>query len=109
LLNHVPSPSGKDVQLRTIRKTMTGAERKEFVTMFLPGILTIVTTYILLTILRDFRDNFANELYTELGYGNNASIFTATEIPVSLIVLLFMSLLVLVRNNLKAFMINHSW
>jgi len=107
LLNHVPSPTDKDVQSRSVRKPMTATERKEFVAMFLPGILTIVTTYVLLTILRDFRDNFANELYTELGYGNNAAIFTITEIPVSLIVLLCMSLLVLVKNNFKAFMINH--
>ncbi|HXL56369.1 MAG TPA: DUF5690 family protein, partial [Chitinophagaceae bacterium] len=107
LLNHVPSPTEKDIQLRSIRKPMSGTERKEFVAMFLPGIIIIVTTYVLLTILRDFRDNFANELYTELGYGNNASIFTTTEIPVSLIVLLCMSLLVLVKNNFRAFMINH--
>jgi hypothetical protein len=107
LLNHVPPPTETDIQSRSIRKPMTGTERKEFVAMFLPGILTIVTTYVLLTILRDFRDNFANELYTELGYGNNPSIFTTTEIPVSLIVLFCMSLLVLVKNNFKAFMINH--
>ncbi len=107
LLNHVPAPTANDIQLRSVRKPMTGAERKEFVAMFLPGIVTIVTTYVLLTILRDFRDNFANELYTELGYGNNPAIFTITEIPVSLIVLLCMSLLILVKNNFKAFMINH--
>jgi hypothetical protein len=107
LLNHVPNPTEKDIRFRSARKPMTGTERKEFVAMFLPGIITIVTTYVLLTILRDFRDNFANELYTELGYGNNPAIFTITEIPVSLIVLLCMSLLALVKNNFKAFMINH--
>ena len=107
LLNHTPFPSEEDIQLRTVRNPMTSAERKEFVALFLPGIIIIVTTYVLLTILRDFRDNFANELYTELGYGNNASIFTMTEIPVSLIVLFCMSLLVLIKNNFKAFMINH--
>ena len=107
LLNHVPPPNEKDIASRSIRPPMTKEERKTFLAMFMPGILVIVTTYVLLTILRDFRDNFANELYTELGYGNNASIFTTTEIPVSLIVLLCMSLLILVKNNFKAFMINH--
>jgi len=107
LLNHVPPPNEKDVALRSVRPPMTKEERRTFLTMFMPGIVIIVTTYVLLTILRDFRDNFANELYTELGYGNNASIFTTTEIPVSLIVLLYMSLLILVKNNFKAFMINH--
>ncbi|MEP6845198.1 MAG: DUF5690 family protein [Panacibacter sp.] len=107
LLNHVPPPTEKDIELRSIRPPMTKEERKAFLTMFMPGIVTIVITYVLLTVLRDFRDNFANELYTELGYGKNASIFTTTEIPVSLIVLLCMSLLILVKNNFKAFMINH--
>lgn len=107
LLNHVPAPTSQDIQLRSIRNPMTKEERRDFVAMFLPGIVTIVITYVLLTILRDFRDNFANELYTELGYGNNAAIFTTTEIPASLIVLGCMSLLILVKNNFHAFMINH--
>ena len=107
LLNHVPAPTKEDIALRTARPPMSKQERKAFLAMFLPGIVIIVTTYVLLTVLRDFRDNFANELYNELGYGNNASIFTTTEIPSSLIVLLSMSLLILARNNFTAFMINH--
>lgn len=86
---------------------MTKQERKAFLSLFLPGIVMIVATYVLLTILRDFRDNFANEIWTELGFQDQASIFTQTEIPVSLIVLLCMSLLILVKTNIKAFMINH--
>ena len=107
LLNHIPAPTEKDIQLRSIRKPMTKEERASFIKTFLPGIIIIVTTYMLLTILRDFRDNFANEIYAEMGYANNASIFTITETYVSLIVLLCMSLLILVKNNMKAFLINH--
>src|SRR5579862_6497742 len=79
LLNHMPSPTEKDIQHRCVRKPMTKEERKNFISLFLPGIVVIVTTYVLLTILRDFRDNFSNELYNELGYGNNPDIFTITE------------------------------
>lgn len=107
LLNHLPPPTEADIAMRSVRKPMTQQERKSFVSMFLPGIIMIVATYVLLTILRDFRDNFANELWSELGYKNQASIFTKTEIPVSLIVLLSMSLLIIVKSNIKAFMINH--
>ncbi len=107
LLNHTPSPTEQDIQLRSIRKPMTKVERKKFISLFLPGIVVIVITYVLLTILRDFRDNFSNELYTELGYGNNASIFTITETPVSLMVLLCMSLLIFIKNNKRAFLLNH--
>src|SRR3954471_3414636 len=107
LLNHLPPPSPADVAMRHERKAMTKSERKAFVAAFLPGLIMIVFTYMLLTILRDFRDNFANELFTELGFGNNASIFTQTEVPVSIIVLLCMAFLVLEKNNFKAFVINH--
>lgn len=107
LLNHIPPPTKKDIELRSVRLPMTKPERKAFLALFLPGIVVIIATYVLLTILRDFKDNFANEIWTELGYKNQASIFTQSEIPVSLIVLLCMSLLILVKNNIRAFMINH--
>ncbi len=107
LLNQVPPPSPADIAMRSVRNPMTNQERKDFLAMFLPGIITIVFTYVLLTILRDFRDNFANEIWTEMGFANQASIFTQTEIPVSIVVLVCMSLLILVKNNLRAFMINH--
>lgn len=107
LLHHIPPPSEDDIRLRTVRKPMTPHERKAFLSLFFPGIIVIVFTYVLLTILRDFRDNFANELWTELGYNSQPSIFTRTEIPVSLIVLACMGLLIVVKDNFKAFLINH--
>lgn len=107
LLNHLPAPTEEDIRLRSVRKPMNKSERKHFLSVFLPGIIVIVFTYVLLTILRDFRDNFANEVWTELGYGDKAAIFTQTEVPVSVIVLLGMSLLIIVKNNIRAFMINH--
>lgn len=107
LLNHLPPPTQQDVTLRSDRQPMNRQERKAFVSLFLPGIIMIVCTYVLLTVLRDFRDNFANEIWAELGYRDQASIFIRTEIPVSVIVLLCMSLLLLVKNNITAFLINH--
>lgn len=107
LLNHLPLPTEADIALRSVRKPMTQEERKSFLSLFLPGIVMIVSSYVLLTVLRDFRDNFANELWAELGFEGQASIFTKTEIPVSIIVLLSMSLLIVVKDNIKAFMINH--
>jgi hypothetical protein len=107
LLNHIPPPSETDIQLRSVRQPMTKQERRSFLSLFLPGIIMIVATYVVLTILRDFRDNFSNEIWAELGFKDQASIFSKTEIPVSLIVLFCMSMLILVKNNIRAFMINH--
>jgi Family of unknown function (DUF5690) len=108
LLNLVPPPTAEDERLRTKRHSMTRAERRQFVLQYLPGLLVIITTYMLLTVLRDFRDNFAAELWNELGFGSQPAIFTKTEVPVSILVLLAMALLICVRNNFNAFLINHA-
>lgn len=107
LLNHMPVPSAADVAARSARKPMTKTERSTFLQTYLPGLFIIITTYVLLTILRDFRDNFANELWNELGYGNQPAVFAATEVPISVVVLLCMSFLIMVKSNIRAFMINH--
>lgn len=107
LLEKVPPPSLRDEQLRTKRMPMNKSERKKFISTFLPGIILFVLCYILLTIFRDFRDNFSAEVWTTLGYGNSPEIFTTTEIPVSIAVLIIMGSLILIKNNQLALMINH--
>ncbi len=107
LLNKLPPPSALDIQLRTKREPMNGAERKKFVLMFWPGIILFVLTYVLLTTFREFRDNFSAEVWKTLGYGNSPEIFTATEVPVTITVLIVMSSLMLIKNNKLALMINH--
>ncbi|MBL7858594.1 MAG: hypothetical protein JNM57_12970 [Cyclobacteriaceae bacterium] len=107
LLDKVPPPSTLDEQLRTKRQPMDRAERKKFITTFLPGIILFVLCYVLLTIYRDFRDNFSAEVWDTLGYGNSPEIFTATEVPVSIAVLIIMGSLMLIKNNQLALMLNH--
>ncbi len=107
LLNRTPPPDALDLAARSERHPMTKQERKAFLQKFLPGIVVLVGAYLLLTVLRDLRDNFAAELWTELGYANQPDIFTQTELPATLVILLGLSLLVLVKNNLKALFFNH--
>ncbi|MFN5168917.1 MAG: DUF5690 family protein [Cyclobacteriaceae bacterium] len=106
LLSQVPAPSLLDEQLRTKRQPMDGQERNRFLTTFLPGIVLFVLAYVLLTAFRDFRDNFSAEIWQALGI-NDPSIYTATEVPVSLAVLVCMGSLMLFKNNFVAFMLNH--
>lgn len=107
LLNKVPPPSPQDEALRTKRQPMNGAERKRFMMMFLPGIILFILAYMLLTAFRDFRDNFSAEVWQSLGYGNSPAIYTQTEIPISLAVLIIMGAVMLITNNKKALMVNH--
>jgi MFS family permease len=107
LLEQIPAPSEEDKALRTERLPMSRAQRIDFLKTFLPGIVVLVVTYILLSIIRDFRDNFAADIWKEAGFEKIPSIFTITEIPASVTILIMMSFLIFVKNNFTALRINH--
>lgn len=106
LLEQIPKPTREDEALRTPRLPMTQKERKSFVTYFLPGIIFLVVTYVLLSVIRDFRDNFVADIWKELG-NNDASVFTSTETPISIAILVCLSFLMVIKNNFRALQINH--
>jgi len=108
LLDKLPPPSALDETLRTRRQPMNAAERKTFVRQFWPGILLFTLSYMFLTAFRDFRDNFSAEVWKILGYGDSPEIFTTTEMPVSVMVLVVMGSLMIIRNNKVALMVNHA-
>jgi MFS family permease len=107
LLEQIPAPSAEDELLRTKRAPMNRQERKKFLQLCMPGLVLLIASYVLLTVLRDMRDNFAADIWQDLGFGKQPAIFTQTEVPISIAILLMMSLLVFVKNNIKALMINH--
>lgn len=107
LIDKLPPPSARDEALRTKRQPMDAGERKKFLKTFLPGIVLFVLVYMLLTAFRDFRENFSAEVWQTLGYGNSPSIFTKTEGPVSLAVLVIMGSIMFIKNNKAALMVNH--
>lgn len=106
LLEQIPAPTQNDMDMRVERKPMHSDGRKEFIKTYWPGLIVLIAAYVMLTIMRDFRDNFAADIWKELGY-NNASIFIETEIPVSIAILICMSLLILIKDNMRALQINH--
>lgn len=107
LLDKVPPPTPLDEELRTKRQPMNREQRAHFVTTFLPGIVLFVLAYMLLTAFRDFRENFASDVWRSLGYGQVAGIYTRTETPVSIFVLVIMGSIMLIKDNKKALMVNH--
>lgn len=107
LLEKIPPPSAEDIQLRTTRLPMTKEKRKEFVQMFLPGLVTAVTIYVFSTIFRDIRDNFIADMWKEMGYKDQPALFTKTETPTTIVVLILISSMILIRNNYKALITSH--
>lgn len=98
MLDQIPAPSKLDVAARTERASMNKSERKEFLSRFFWGIVTLIIFYASLTIFRELRDSFAADLWNELGV-KRAFVFTQTEIPIAFLVLICMFLLVFVRDN----------
>ncbi|MCR6659966.1 MAG: DUF5690 family protein [Asticcacaulis sp.] len=105
-LSQLPPPSPQDEAARVVRAPMNKAARKATFAAYAPGLIALIIIYIGLTALRDFRDNFAAEIWTDLGFKDNAEIFTASELPIGIVVLAAMCLLALFRNNRLAFMAN---
>ena len=102
----IPLPTAEDRTARAERVPMNAEERKQFIMRFLPGIILTLIVYVLLTIMRDVRDNFEVEIWASLGIKDN-SIFTTTDIKISVVVLIAMSLLILIKRNLLAFSVIH--
>ncbi len=106
LLSIIPPPSEDDISDRTARRAMNSTERKAFFLSFAPGIVMITLIYMALTAYRDFRDNFAVEIWTDLGYGESPEVLTLSEIPIAITVLILSSLTILIKNHRKGFYIN---
>lgn len=49
----------------------------------MPRVYCCWCIYLALTIVRDVRDNFAVEIWTELGFGNQPGVLTTAELPIA--------------------------
>ncbi|MDQ6889998.1 MAG: DUF5690 family protein, partial [Bacteroidota bacterium] len=107
LLEKIPPPSQEDIESRIVRLPMTKTQRKNFFSEFRYGLVMIIILYVFLTVFRDIRDNFAADIWRELGFGNQPSVFTATEIPITIIVLVLIGSMILIRNNKRALVVTH--
>lgn len=108
MLQQIPPPTEEDKVSRSVRKPMNAADRKTFLKHFGIILIPVVIAYSLLTILRDFSEDFANELWIETGFQNNAGIFVQTSTYISLLVLAVIGGFFLIKNNYKAFQLTHT-
>lgn len=103
MLNRAKAPDDFDIGHRAERLPMDRKQRMAFLQEHGLGFAALVLVYILLTILRDFRDNFVVEFWDELGYAGQPELITLTEIPVAVFVLLVAAAGVLIYDNRRAF------
>jgi phosphonate degradation associated HDIG domain protein len=99
LLRQLPPPTAADQSARAPRATMDGASRWAFFRALLFGLVLLLGARLLTTAFRDYRDNFGVELFAALGYQEDATLFSRTEIPVAFGVMIALGLLNLIRSN----------
>lgn len=106
-LSILPPPNAADEAARVRRAPMSAQDVRDFLRDYGLGLTFLVVTYVFTTALRDFRDNFAAELWTALGYKDPAAVFTSTELVVAAVALVAMGVIVIVKNNARAMTVIH--
>jgi len=71
-------------------------------------LVLLIGAYVFLTAFRDFRDNFAAEIWRDLGQANGAAIFTLSELPVAIVALAILASLMAIKDNRLAFLVVHA-
>ena len=105
-LSRIPEPDEADIDHRTQRLPMDASQRRKFFRSFAPGIVLVTLIYMALNAYRDFRDNFAVEIWNALGYAEAPQIMTISELPIAVSVLLISGAMFLIKNNRTGFYIN---
>ena len=106
-LDKAPDPGEADELQRTKRVPMDKRQRRIIAGEFATGLFLLTLAYMLLTIYRDLRDNFAVDIWKSAGVSGNSMIFTWSELPIALIVLIVMSSLMFIKDNRKALRLNN--
>lgn len=103
MLSVIPSPSEEDMRARSPRLPMNNEDKRTVFRTYGLGVLCYIILYTFLATLRDFRDNFAVEIWNEVDADFNKNVFTQTEAIASVIVLGAIGSLSAIKSNIKGF------
>jgi hypothetical protein len=106
MLSRIPPPQERDVQHRALRSPMTAADRWRFFAAHAVGLTLLIVTYVILTIMRSVRDDFAVEIWRELGESGKPAIFAQSETLVMLGVIGINGAAILIRDNRRALLVS---
>ena len=102
LLQSTPPPDQTDRRHRNDRNAMTRQDRRRFWLEYWPGLSLLIFVYVALTVIRTVRDDFAVEIWRDLGVGDTPSIFARSEMVVAMVVTMFNAFAVWIRHNMAA-------
>lgn len=101
MLARIPAPNQSDVQSRVERVAMNRQDRVALFRKYAVGLSLVIAIYLLLTIIRSIRGDFADRIWGELGVEMVPSAFTISE--------LWIALGVLAANGLTVLFKDHRW
>lgn len=104
MLRRIPPPDGEDIASRSERTPMTGRERMAMLRRHGFALVSILMVYLLITVLRSVRADFAPEIWRSLGFGGSPGVFTRSEFWVGLAVVVVNGAVFLIRDNRRGFL-----
>jgi hypothetical protein len=103
MLHRIPAPSRQDVAARSVRAPMSRADRWRFFRRYAVGLTLVVLVFVLVTVLRSVRADFAPEIWAGLQATVPPEVFTWSEMAVAAGVLLLTGATVLIQDHRRAF------
>lgn len=104
MLSVIPRPTLADEAARSVRQPIDRKQRLEFLRKYGWGLFPVIGVYLLATILRSIRGDFAPELWRELGVAIEPAIYTQSETFVMVIVLIMNGAAIYITDNRRALM-----
>src|SRR5450432_102676 len=107
MLTKIPAPTPAETASRGVRVNLNGKERFALFAKFFTGLVAITVINLLLTILRDVKDNYAVEILRTVKPSFNPAIFTQMETIAAITVLVLLLLLTGFKNHFKSIAAHH--
>ena len=107
MLCQIPPPTSADHEMKVKRETMDYKARRHMFVSYFCGLACLLAAYMGMAVCRDFRDNFAVEIWREIGVSNNPMIYTQSEGIIMIFVLMLVVPLALIHSNRNALWLSH--
>lgn len=102
MLSKIPEPDQSDQTERQTRVQMKLNDRLRYFKKYAPGLIAIIAAYLLITLIRSLRGDFAPELWKSLGVETTPELFSKSEFGIALAIMVCSGIFSLYRNNRKA-------
>jgi hypothetical protein len=102
VLHRTPPPDDSDRSMRRERAVMDRTARRQFLAAYWPSLSLLIFVFVALTVTRTVRDDFAVEIWRDMGVTETPSVFARTETIVAICVTAFNAFAIWIKQNLRA-------